>query len=70
MRTAKKKGIEVQRVKPLTSTRVIDALIGEKEETERKREKDKETECGAPAKLPWTIWSPPTTLRDHTVGLF
>ena len=49
----------------------IDAPIGDEEQNEnRKRTNKKETKSGPQTKLPWTIRSPPTNHRDHTVGLF
>ena len=59
---AKKRGIEAQRVKPLTPTPAVDALIGEEEQTGGKREETNQ--------LLGTIRSPPTTRIDHTVYLF
>ena len=44
MRREKKKGIEVQRVKPLTPTRATDALIGDEEQTGKKKEEEEEKE--------------------------
>ena len=41
-RRAKEKGIDVQRVKPLTPTRAIDALIGEEEQTGKIKKEQKE----------------------------
>ena len=49
-----------------TPTPAIDALIGDEEQTGKKEE----TESGSPTQISWTIQSPPTTLIDHTVGLF
>ena len=39
---------------------------------ERKTEENKKKEIGSesPTQLPWTIQSPPTMRRDHTVSLF
>ena len=66
MRRAKDNSIEVQRVNPLTRTHVIDALIGEEEQTgKKKKERNKETGNG-----PQSIWLPPTTRIDHTVSPF
>ena len=61
------KEIEVQRVKPPTSSWAIDALIRD-EEYNRKQKKEKkiETESRSPTQLPWTIQSSPITCRDHT----
>ena len=41
MRRAKKKGIEVQRVKPLTPTPSIDALIGDEKQRGKKKKETK-----------------------------
>ena len=42
MRRAKKKGIEVQRVKPLTPTWAIDGLIRGEEQTGKKKREQRE----------------------------
>ena len=41
MRRSKIKGIDAQKVKPLPSTRVIDELIGDEEQTEKRRKNRK-----------------------------
>ena len=66
-----KKGAGAQMAKLLTSTRAIVALIAD-EEQDKNRKKNKKKEIGSrpPAQLPWTIRSPPTNRRDHTVSLF
>ena len=66
-REKKRKGIEVQRVKHPTPSRAINGLIGDEKQYGKQK---KETESGTPTQLPWAIWSPPTTCRDHTVSLF
>ena len=62
-----KKRIEAQRVEPRTPTPAVDALKGEEEKEERTK---KETGSGSPTQLPWTLRSPPTNHRDHTVSPF
>ena len=52
-----------------TSIPVIDALIGEEEQTgKKKRERKKETGEGSPTQLPWTLRSPPTEDIWYNVG--
>ena len=63
VRRAKKKGIEGQKTKPPTPTRVFDAPIRDEEQSRRKKR------SGTPTQLLWTI-RPPTTRRNHTVNLF
>ena len=51
-----KKGIEAQKVKPLTQTRVIDALIGDEKQNEsRNKSKKKETGSGPQSSDPGTF---------------
>ena len=67
MRNGKKtKRIEAQRAKHQTTSRAIDAFIGDEEQKKQKRKEG----SGSPTQLPWSIQSPPTTYRDHTVSLF
>ena len=58
-RRAKEKGIDVQRVKPLSPTQAIDALIGDVEKTGKKREQRKKP---GPASNPATL--------DHSVAFY
>ena len=53
-RRAKKKRSKGQRTKPSIRTREIDALIGDEEQKENRRKKEKETGCGTPTQLLWT----------------
>ena len=69
-RAKERKGTEAQKAKTPTPTRVIDALIGDGEQNEKQKNKKKETVRGPSTQLPWTLRSPPTTRRDHTVSLF
>ena len=50
----KRKGIEVQRVKPLTPSWAIDVLIGDKEQNgiQKKEKKKKKKQSGAQTQLP------------------
>ena len=58
MRRAKKKGTEVQRVKPLTPTRGIQALIGDEEQQEKiRKNKNKETGSSPSNQLHWPLGS-------------
>ena len=58
-RDKKSKGIEAQRMKPPTPSRVIDVVIEDKEQKKKKKkEKKKETGSRSPTQLPWTIRSP------------
>ena len=68
-REKKKKDIKAQRTKRPTTTREIDALIGDEEE-QKAVERKRKTRRWTLTKLPWTIRSPPTTRRDHTMSLF
>ena len=64
------KRIEEQRAKPLPSIPAIDALIGDEEQTGKSREQRKKQGTGPQTQLPWTLRSPPTTHRYHTMSLF
>ena len=66
-RAKKTKRIKERRTKPPTTTRTIDVLIGDEEQNGKQK---KETGSGTPGQLNWTIQSPPTTCRGHTVRLF
>ena len=66
MKRWKKTRFEAQRAKPRTPTPAIDALIGDEEQTE----KEEITGSGSLTQLSWTLQSPSTTRRDHTVSLF
>ena len=61
----KKKGRKGQRTKPPTPTRATGALIENKKQKERERARS-----GTPTQVPWTIHSPPTTRKDHSMSLF
>ena len=47
-RMKKKKGAEVQKVKPPTPTLAIDALIGDEEQNENRKKEQKETGSASP----------------------
>ena len=65
------KRIEEKRVKPTTPSQVTDAFIEDEEQKRKwKKEKQKVTESRSPTQLPWTIQSPHTMHRGHTVSLF
>ena len=67
--------------KTFTSTQGTLALIEDEEQNGKQKKEEigdegqnrkqkKETGSETPSQLPWTMWLPPTTRRDHTVGLF
>ena len=64
-----KKRIEAQQAKPRPSIPANYALIDE-EQTGKEERTKKETGNWSPTHLPWSLRSPPTTYRDHTVSLF
>ena len=69
VRSAKKrKGIEAQRVNPVTPSWAVDTLIEDEEQnrTEDRRKKQSKSLT----QLPMTIQPPPATHRDHTMSLF
>ena len=63
-------GIEALEVKLLTPSRAIDALIGDEEQNGKQKKGKKVKETGSGPLIPWIIWSPLTTLMDHTLDLF
>ena len=70
VKRVKKKGIEIQGVKPPTPTWAIDALISDEEWTEKGKRSKNETRSRPPAQLPWNIWLSPIMSRVHKVSVF